>query len=167
MPASELFSRMHANEVYKGLNIAGKGELRWRALVEGPGDNDDALVADSYFSQGQRQDLALSLYLARARSLGGTFFLDEPVAHLDDLNRAAMVDIFRVLSVQNPNMSLVLTTNSDLLRRHLIQKYALLSDQALTVITMTGNPHQGVDVTVSSTGRRPHFPDNRLPAPVW
>lgn len=158
---------MHANEVYKGLNIAGKGELRWRALVEGPGDNDDALVADSYFSQGQRQDLALSLYLARARSLGGTFFLDEPVAHLDDLNRAAMVDIFRVLSVQNPNMSLVLTTNSDLLRRHLIQKYALLSDQALTVITMTGNPHQGVDVTVSSTGRRPHFPDNRLPAPVW
>ncbi|MFH5070350.1 AAA family ATPase [Enterobacter cloacae complex sp. 2024EL-00215] len=167
VPASELFSRMHANEVYKGLNIAGKGELRWRALVEGPGDNDDALVADSYFSQGQRQDLALSLYLARARSLGGTFFLDEPVAHLDDLNRAAMVDIFRVLSVQNPNMSLVLTTNSDLLRRHLIQKYALLSDQALTVITMTGNPHQGVDVTVSSTGRRPHFPDNRLPAPVW
>jgi hypothetical protein len=78
-----------------------------------------------------------------------------------------MVDIFRVLSVQNPDMNLVLTTNSDLLRRHLIQKYALLSDQALTVITMTGNPHQGVDVTVSSTGRRPHFPDNRLPAPVW
>jgi hypothetical protein len=77
-----------------------------------------------------------------------------------------MVDIFRVLSVQNPNMNLVLTTNSDLLRRHLIQKYALLSDQALTVITMTGNPHQGVDVTVSSTGRRPHFPDNRLPAPL-
>jgi hypothetical protein len=37
VPASELFSRMHANEVYKGLNIAGKGELRWRALVEGPG----------------------------------------------------------------------------------------------------------------------------------
>jgi hypothetical protein len=78
VPASELFSRMHANEVYKGLNIAGKGELRWRALVEGPGDNDDALVADSYFSQGQRQDLALSLYLARARSLGAHSFWMNP-----------------------------------------------------------------------------------------
>ncbi|AHG22565.1 hypothetical protein Z042_01225 [Chania multitudinisentens RB-25] len=36
------------------------------------------------------QDIARS----KARTLGGSFFLDKPVAHLDDLNRVAMMDIF-------------------------------------------------------------------------
>jgi hypothetical protein len=44
------------------------------------------------------QDLAL--FLARARSLGGTFFLDEPASHLDDLNRVALLNIFRALAVE-------------------------------------------------------------------
>ncbi len=34
------------------------------------------------FSQAQRRDLALALFLVRARSLSGTFFLDEPIVNL-------------------------------------------------------------------------------------
>lgn len=51
---------MHANEVYGGLKVAKDGKLRWRALT---GEKaDDELITQDYFSQGQRQDLALSLY---------------------------------------------------------------------------------------------------------
>ncbi|WP_227478830.1 AAA family ATPase [Escherichia coli] len=147
-PASEMFSRMHANEVYDGLKVAKDGKLRWRALT---GEKaDDELITQDYFSQGQRQDLALSLYLARARTLGGTFFLDEPVAHLDDMNRVAMTDIFRMLTMQEKGLGLVLTTASDPLRRHLRQKFSALSgDRALlSIITMNGNPRQGVSFDI-------------------
>lgn len=147
-PASEMFSRMHANEVYDGLKVAKDGKLRWRALT---GDKvDDELITQDYFSQGQRQDLALSLYLARARTLGGTFFLDEPVAHLDDMNRVAMTDIFRMLTMQEKGLGLVLTTASDPLRRHLRQKFSALSgDRALlSIITMNGNPRKGVSFDI-------------------
>lgn len=147
-PASEMFSRMHANEVYDGLKVAKDGKLRWRALT---GDKvDDELITQDYFSQGQRQDLALSLYLARARTLGGTFFLDEPVAHLDDMNRVAMTDIFRMLTMQEKRLGLVLTTASDPLRRHLRQKFSALSGNRalLSIITMNGNPRQGVSFDI-------------------
>ncbi|ORM90290.1 hypothetical protein HA50_22680 [Pantoea cypripedii] len=147
-PASEMFSRMHANEVYDGLKVAKDGKLRWRALTGNKAD--DELITQDYFSQGQRQDLALSLYLARARTLGGTFFLDEPVAHLDDMNRVAMTDIFRMLTMQEKGLGLVLTTASDPLRRHLRQKFSALSgDRALlNIITMNGNPRQGVSFDI-------------------
>jgi ABC-type transport system involved in cytochrome bd biosynthesis fused ATPase/permease subunit len=67
------------------------------------------------FSQGQLQDLALALFLARARGLGGTFFLDEPVAHLDDMNRVGLLDVLR--AVASTRLNLVITTASRSLAR--------------------------------------------------
>lgn len=102
------------------------------------------------FSQGQRQDLALSLYLSRAMSMGGMFFLDEPIAHLDDLNRVAMLDIFRVLAVSEKDTSLVLTTSSDSLMRHVAQKFSsALGGSLLNVVTLKGNPRTGVTLESS------------------
>lgn len=147
-PAAELFSRMHANEVYNGIGVdPEEGRLIWSALVDGV-----TMDAAAMFSQGQRQDLALSLYLSRAKSIGGTFFLDEPIAHLDDLNRVAMLDSFRVLTESEPDMSMVLTTSSDNLMRHMTQKFSTVFGSAsLRVITLKGNPRTGVSVSVSDT----------------
>ncbi len=146
-PAAELFSRMHANEVYKGLGVSeGDDALKWTVFAEG---DEPALDAEGKLSQGQRQDLALSLYLARARNTGGSFFLDEPIAHLDDLNRVAMLDIFRLVATSMPSLSLILTTASDALARHMAQKFSSITDKhLLNMIHLEGNPRTGVKMTV-------------------
>lgn len=151
-PATELFSRMHANEVYRKLSVSeGNEALRWTVFAEG---HEFALDAEEKFSQGQRQDLALSLYLARARNTGGSFFLDEPIAHLDDLNRVAMLDIFRLVATSMPNMNLVLTTASDGLARHMAQKFSSIGDRhLLSTIYLEGNPRTGVKVSVTKNVR--------------
>lgn len=56
---------------------------------------EQQLDPDKDFSQAQRGDLALELFLASARSLGGTFFLNEPIVHLADPNRLGLLDILR------------------------------------------------------------------------
>lgn len=147
-PAAELFSRMHANEVYKGLSVSeGDDAFKWTVFAEG---HEFALDAEEKFSQGQRQDLALSLYLARARNTGGSFLLDEPIAHLDDLNRVAMLDIFRLVATSMPNMNVILTTASDSLARHMAQKFSSITDRhLLNTIQLEGNPRTGVTVSVT------------------
>jgi len=145
VPATELFSRMHANEVYHQLSVSGD-DLNWTVLAEG---HDIPLEAQEKLSQGQRQDLALSLYLARAKNTGGSFLLDEPIAHLDDLNRVAMLDIFRLVATSIPNMNLILTTASDTLARHLAQKFSSVPDKhLLNTIYLEGNPRTGVKANV-------------------
>ncbi|QTO52777.1 AAA family ATPase [Duffyella gerundensis] len=150
-PASELFSKMHANEVYQSLSLGQEqGDFCWKAIADELSSDVKTIDAESHFSQGQRQDLALSLFLARARSLKGSFFLDEPVAHLDDLNRVAMMDIFRMLSTSESSMRLILTTASNGLRRHLRQKFSAGEcHHQLKIVTLEGNPKQGVTVTYS------------------
>jgi exonuclease SbcC len=147
-PAGELFSRMHANEVYKGLSVSeGSETFKWTVFADG---HEFALDAEERFSQGQRQDLALSLYLARARNTSGSFFLDEPIAHLDDLNRVAMLDIFRLVATSMPNMNLILTTASDSLARHMAQKFSSIKDKhLLNMIHLEGNPRTGVSKSIS------------------
>jgi exonuclease SbcC len=126
-----------------------EGRLIWSGIADGLTVNAGAM-----FSQGQRQDLALSLYLSRAMSMGGMFFLDEPIAHLDDLNRVAMLDIFRVLAVSEKDTSLVLTTSSDNLMRHITQKFsAALGGSLLNVVTLKGNPRTGVTLECTSVGK--------------
>lgn len=145
-PATELFSRMHANEVYHKLSVSGD-DLNWMVLAEG---NDTPLAAQEKLSQGQRQDLALSLYLSRAKSTGGSFLLDEPIAHLDDLNRVAMLDILRLVATSMDNMNLILTTASDTLARHLAQKFSSLPEEhLLNIIHLEGNPRTGVRAMVT------------------
>jgi exonuclease SbcC len=147
-PASELFSRMHANEVYKGLSVSEGEALKWTVFADG---HDVALDAEEKFSQGQRQDLALSLYLARAMNTSGSFFLDEPIAHLDDLNRVAMLDILRLITTSMPNMNLILTTASESLARHLAQKFSSINDKhVLNMIYLEGNPRTGVTSSIKT-----------------
>jgi exonuclease SbcC len=144
-----LFARMHANRVYDRINLGEDSDfLHWLAHA-----GDEQLDPGKDFSQGQRQDLALALFLARARNLGGTFFLDEPVAHLDDLNRVGLLDILRATVLEESlSMNLVITTSSRALARHLIEKFAGIGPvetsegkvPPLSVIELDGNSRSGV-----------------------
>ena len=132
--------------------------LSWRAVSEGL-----AMDPDRRFSQGQKQDFALSIFLARARGLGGTFFLDEPLAHLDDLNRVALLDVFRAICLESHSrLSIVLTTASKPVLRHIVEKFARVGRKEsgssketpiLKVISLEGNPRSGIHVVTSGNAQ--------------
>ena len=134
-----LFFRLHANRVFDNLRTGGIADpLRWKADADG-----HAFDPSLHFSQGQRQDLALALFLARACELKGTFFLDEPLVHLDDLNRVAALDVLRAIALTRPDVQLVFTTANRQLALHLREKFAR-RPHLLHVIELEGNPRQAV-----------------------
>lgn len=147
-----LFARMHANRVFDEIDMGHADNfLHWLATA-----GEAQMDPRTDFSQGQRQDLALALFLARARSLGGTFFLDEPVTHLDDLNRVGLLDVFRAAVVErNSALNLVVTTASRVFARHMVEKFmnvGLISTseglvKPLRVIELSGNARTGVTMS--------------------
>lgn len=146
-----LFARMHANRVFDKIRLGQVSDpLRWLADA-----GTQELDPGKDFSQGQRQDLALALFIARARSLGGTFFLDEPVTHLDDLNRVGLLDIFRATVMESSSVvNLVITTASKAFARHMIEKFSRVGEvetpegktSPLRVIELDGNGRTGVTI---------------------
>jgi len=148
-----LFSRMHANRVVDYVDLGDDSEfLRWFARA-----GTERFDPQKEFSQGQRQDLALAIFLARARGLGGTFFLDEPMSHFDDLNRVGLLDVLRVIAVQShATMNLVITTANRAFARHMIEKFSRLGSvrlreedvPMLRVLELAGNVRSGVGLNV-------------------
>jgi len=136
---------MHANKIVEKIDLgSAEAFLKWLADA-----GEAQLDPGRDFSQGQKQDLALSLFLARARGLGGTFFLDEPVSHLDDLNRVGLMDVFRSVAVEGGGrVRLVITTASRSLARHMVEKFGSVSSDTATpilrVLELSGNGRFGV-----------------------
>ncbi len=154
---SAIFRRAQSNEVVDRIEHRLQGGddgelLNWRPRI---GRQE---LAVSQLSLGQRQDLALAVFLARARSLGGSFFLDEPLIHLDDLNRVALLDTFRVLALDAMTagsegreileLRLVITTASSTLMRHFREKFSLVPRNQdvppLRIYELSGNPRRGI-----------------------
>lgn len=143
-----LFSRMHANRVFDRIEL-GEGDdlLNWRSVAGG-----NPFKPSQDFSQGQKQDLALALFIARAMGLRGTFFLDEPVTHLDDVNRVGLLDVLRatVLSSQG-GTRLVVTTSSRSMARHVMEKFDRVAraqegaPPTLRVYEIKGNGRIGIE----------------------
>ena len=123
----------------------GSGPIQWLAHIK-----DRQLANTSQMSLGQRQDLALAIFLSRARQVGGTFFLDEPLLHLDDLNRVALLDVLRTIVIEDRHneVRLVVTTANESLVRHCQEKFALVpssdNQPALRVYRLVGDPQTGV-----------------------
>ena len=142
-----IFGRIHANENFDLLREGSEDDpFEWVAMTA-----KQDLIPSREFSLGQRQDLALSVFLAKARGVGGTFFLDEPMIRLDDLNRVALLDMFRVLvGEENSKVRLVITTASRTLVRHFQEKFINVPDidsvPALGVVELEGSPRDGVKV---------------------
>lgn len=128
-----------------------KGPLRWLACI-----GEHQLEDTAQMSLGQRQDLALAIFLSRARELGGTFFLDEPLLNLDDLNRIAVLDVLRTIVIEErPRpVRLVVTTANHSLVRHCMEKFALVkgSDEepSLRAYSLVGDPQSGVKAIINN-----------------
>jgi hypothetical protein len=127
--------------------------LRWLGQLA-----DARPLSAGEMSQGQRQDLALSIFLARARQERGTFILDEPLAHLDDLNRVAFFDTLRAMLIQSaaqPHpLRLVITTANWSLVRHLKAKFLHVQANGRTpmlrILELVGDPRSGIEVRQSN-----------------
>jgi hypothetical protein len=144
-----LYLRAQSNSFITAIGTDNQsGAHRWTATA-----GDCRLEAIAQLSQGQRQDFALAVFLARARDIRGTFFLDEPLLHLDDLNRVALLDVLRVLVTEQAAqpLRLVITTASNALVRHFREKFSLLRSNdhgpALRIYRLSGNPRDGVSAT--------------------
>jgi hypothetical protein len=149
---SSFYLRMQGNPFIDSIGVDDnptRNALRWLGELA-----DAKSLSAVEMSQGQRQDLALSIFLARSLRERGTFILDEPLAHLDDVNRVAFFDTLRamVAEVGNPSppFRLVITTASWSLVRHLRAKFAHLEDvggiPAFRVLEMAGDPRTGVEL---------------------
>ena len=154
-----LFSRMNTNSIFNKVDFSSHDNQINITDIVAYIENGVPLSPAKYFSRGQRQDLALSIFLARAREAGGTYFLDEPFAHLDDLNRVAVIDIVRMLAIeQKEKLNLVITTASDLLMNLLIAKFTNIkyptnnNASALTVYQLSGNARNGVTAVKKALG---------------
>jgi len=140
-----IFARIHANETFDFIKGGPEDDpFEWIAMAAGR-----EYITSRDFSMGQRQDLALSIFLAKARGIGGTFFLDEPMIRLDDLNRVALLDMFRMLIIEEGSrVHLVITTASRSLVRHFQEKFTNIPDRAgipvLRVIELEGSARDGV-----------------------
>lgn len=143
-----LYRRAQSNAFLTEIGTDKDSEThKWTALVE-----NLRLESIAQLSQGQRQDLALAIFLARARDLRGTFILDEPLLHLDDLNRVALLDVFRVLVAEPAEQPIrfIITTASNALVRHFREKFSLIRfnghEPSLRILRLSGNPQNGVSV---------------------
>jgi len=144
---SPMFSRIQANEVFDSLQ---RGPLK-NPFDWGAKSSSYEFTPSHHFSMGQRQDLALSIFLARARGVKGTFYLDEPVIHLDDLNRVALMDTLRMLVLESePRCNFVMTTARRDFVRHMAEKFAnvpLVNGMPpLRIYELDGSPRVGVRV---------------------
>jgi ABC-type lipoprotein export system ATPase subunit len=122
----------------------------WRAELR-----SGSTLRSKELSDGQRQDLALAIFLAQARTLQGTFFLDEPLLHLDDVNTVGVIDVFRVLAMEDRDLRLVVTTANERLVRLFEEKFRPVDVPgrvALRVIELEGNPRVGVTARVRDVG---------------
>ncbi len=150
-----IFGRIHANETFDLIKVGPEDDpFEWVAMAA-----ERELIPSREFSMGQRQDLALSIFLAKARGMGGTFFLDEPIIRLDDLNRVALLDLFRVLvEEENSRTHLVITTASRALVRHFQEKFINIPARdnvpVLRVVELEGSPRDGVKVIGENSSRR-------------
>lgn len=148
-----LFDHMQVNRVFRKLEISAVKES---FRLDGQLDDDVSLDPGSHFSKGQKQDLALAMFLVRAASLGGSFFLDEPLVHLDDLNRTALLDCLRACvlgTASSPRpVRLVVTTANWSVVRHLMQKFYGVRHPgfgpSLRVIQLSGNVRHGLSQSV-------------------
>jgi hypothetical protein len=143
--AFPMFYRAQANEVFDSLQRGPlKNPFDWVAK-----SSSCEFTPSPHFSMGQRQDLALAIFLARARGVKGTFFLDEPVIHLDDLNRVALMDTFRMLVLESdPRCNFIMTTARRDFVRHMAEKFANVPPvhgmPPLRIYELDGNPRVGV-----------------------
>lgn len=101
----EIFSRIHSPAEFKGIG------LNWTSLIR----KDGTEAKLSQISTGQRAAFALSIFLSQNAELGKeappVILIDDPIAHVDDLNSLSFLDYLRELVLMKPKQIYFATAN--------------------------------------------------------
>jgi len=104
----EIFSRIHSPAEFRGLGLS------WTTLVR-KADGSEAKLSE--ISTGQRAAFALSIFLAQNAQLTvapPVVLIDDPIAHVDDLNSLSFLDYLRELVLAGGRQIYFATANDKL-----------------------------------------------------
>jgi ABC-type lipoprotein export system ATPase subunit len=103
-----IFSRIHSPSEFRGLGA------NWTTLVRKV-DGHDAQLSE--ISTGQRAAFALSIFLAQNAQLRvapPVVLIDDPIAHVDDLNALSFLDYLREIAIAGRRQIYFATANDKL-----------------------------------------------------
>jgi exonuclease SbcC len=129
---NEIFSRIHSPREYE---YAGKSDALLRTAVSQEGRNLEQV------STGQRAAFALSVFLAlneTARAAPPIMLIDDPIAHIDDLNALSFLDYLRDLAVHSGRQIFFATADTRIASLF-SKKFSFLGD-ALKTIQLARGP---------------------------
>jgi len=124
-----IFSRIHSPSEFRGLGAS------WKTLIR-KADGSEAKLSE--ISSGQRAAFALSIFLAQNAQLTvapPVVLIDDPIAHVDDLNSLSFLDFLREIVLKgkrqiffataNEKMATLFERKSDFLGSEGFQKFKL------------------------------------------
>lgn len=123
---NEVFSRIHSPREYEYVGSPG-------VLLQTTG-GDDARTLDQV-STGQRAAFALSIFLARNRTAASAppvLLIDDPIAHVDDLNALSFLDYLRDLAV-NSGRQIFFATADTRVASLFSKKFSFLGESFKTI----------------------------------
>ncbi|MGF6527846.1 AAA family ATPase [Variovorax sp. PvP013] len=129
---NEVFSRIHSPREYE---YVGSPDVLLRTA-----DGHDARTLQQV-STGQRSAFALSLFLARNRTAASAppvLLIDDPIAHVDDLNSLSFLDYLRDLAV-NSGRQIFFATADTRVASLFSKKFSFLGESFKT-ISLVRNP---------------------------
>ena len=117
--AEEIFSRIHSPAEFEGIGSD------WTSLIRKDGTESKL----SQISTGQRAAFVLSIFLSQNAQLGKqappVILIDDPIAHVDDLNSLSFLDYLRELVLMG-NRQIYFATASDKLATLFERKFDFL-----------------------------------------
>ncbi|MBK0115806.1 MULTISPECIES: AAA family ATPase [unclassified Delftia] len=126
---NEVFSRIHSPREYE---YVGSPNVLLRTA-----DGHDPRTLDEV-STGQRAAFALSIFLARNRTAGAAppmLLIDDPIAHIDDLNALSFLDYLRDLAV-NSGRQIFFATADTRVASLFSKKFSFLGESFKTIHLM-------------------------------
>jgi len=123
---NEIFGRIHAPNEYE---YVGRGET----FVQTSATHEKRTLEQ--VSTGQRAAFALSVFLAMNRSATmapPVILIDDPIAHIDDLNALSFLDYLRDLTV-NSNRQIFFATADTRIASLFTRKFGFLGDSFKTI----------------------------------
>ena len=142
----EIFSRIHSPAEFKGIGSD------WTSLIR----NDGTESSLSQISTGQRAAFALSIFLSQNAQLGKqappVILIDDPIAHVDDLNSLSFFDYLRELVLMHERQ-IYFATASDKLATLFERKFDFLGEEDFKRIDLRWEHHPGETNQISNNNR--------------
>lgn len=130
----EIFFRIHSPVEFNGIGSD------WTTLIRKDGTPSKL----SEISTGQRAAFALSIFLSQNAQLGKqappVILIDDPIAHVDDLNSLSFLDYLRELVLTSPKQ-IYFTTANDKLATLFERKFDFLGKEGFRRIDLSRDHH--------------------------